>query len=148
MVREGLAMFNSLLNNSTLPALEQTVLFAHQRHQLLAGNLANIDTPDYKTRDVSVDEFRTQLKAAVQGTPADRTTYVPGKGFEPISKQQAIEQVRDVSKQILFHDGSDVSLEQQVTEIAKNQNMHNTAIALMRSQFQTLQVAIRESASA
>ncbi len=137
-----------MLNNSTLSALEQTVLFSHQRHQLLAGNLANIDTPDYKTRDLSVTEFHTQLKAAIESSPGDRAHYVPGRGMEPISKQQALEQVRDVSKQILYHDGSDVSLEQQVTQIAKNQNMHNTAIALMRSQFQTLQVAIRESASA
>ncbi len=141
-------MFNSLLNNSTLPALEQTVLFAHQRHQLLAGNLANIDTPDYKTRDISIDEFRKQLKAAVESSASERSVYVPGRGLEPVTKQEAIEQVRDISKQILYHDGSDVSLEHQVTEIAKNQNMHNTAIALMRSQFQTLQVAIRESASA
>ena len=140
-------MFNTLLNNSTLPALEQTALFSHQRHQLLAGNIANIDTPDYKTRDISVDDFRAQLKEAVS-TPSQRTTYVPGEGNVPVTKQEAIEQVRDVTKQILYHDGSDVSLEHQVTEIAKNQNMHNTAIALMRSQFQTLQVAIRESASA
>lgn len=141
-------MFNTLLNNSTLPALEQTALFSHQRHQILAGNIANIDTPDYKTRDISVDDFRAQLKQAVSSTPSQRTAYIPGEGNVPVTKQEAIEQVRDVSKQILYHDGSDVSLEHQVTEIAKNQNMHNTAIALMRSQFQTLQVAIRESASA
>lgn len=141
-------MFGSWLNNSSLPALEQTAVFAQKRHQLLAGNLANIDTPDYKTRDLSVTEFQTQLKAATSPAKPTATTYVPGKGMQPISQQQALEKVRDVSKQILYHDGGDVSLEEQVTEISKNQIMHNTAIALMRSQLQTLQVAIRESASA
>ena len=141
-------MFDSWLSNTTLPALEQTAAFAQRRHQLLAGNLANLDTPDYQTRDLSVSDFREQLRAATDPTKTQGTTYIPGKGQQPISWQEAIEKVRDVSKQILYHDGSDVSLEQQVTEISKNQSMHNTAIALMRSQFQTLQVAIRESASA
>lgn len=141
-------MFDSWLSNSTLPALEQTAVFAQKRHQLLAGNLANLDTPDYRTRDLSLTEFQSQLKAATNPSQSTATTYVPGKGHQPITQQQALEKARDVSKQILYHDGSDVSLEEQVTEISKNQSMHNTAIALMRSQFQTLQVAIRESASA
>ncbi len=141
-------MFSSWLSNSSLPALEQTAVFSQQRHQLLAGNLANLDTPDYKTRDLSLSEFQTQLKAATNPSKPGATNYVPGKGQQPITQQQALEKTRDVSKQILYHDGGDVSLEEQVTEISKNQIMHNTAIALMRSQFQTLQVAIRESASA
>lgn len=141
-------MFDSWLSNSTLPALEQTAVFAQKRHQLLAGNLANLDTPNYRTRDLSLTEFQAQLKAATDPSRSRATTYVPGKGQQSITQPQAIENARDVSKQILYHDGGDVSLEQQVTEISKNQSMHNTAIALMRSQFQTLQVAIRESASA
>ncbi len=141
-------MLDSWLSNSTLPALEQTAVFAQKRHQLLAGNLANLDTPDYQTRDLSLTEFQAQLKAATDPSKSSATIYVPGKGQQTITQQHAIEKARDVSKQILYHDGGDVSLEQQVTEISKNQSMHNTAIALMRSQFQTLQVAIRESASA
>ena len=141
-------MFDSWLSNSSLPALEQTAVFSQKRHQLLAGNLANLDTPDYKTRDLSLTEFQTQLKAITNPSKSNTTIYVPGKGQQPITQQQALEKARDVSKQILYHDGGDVSLEEQVTEISKNQIMHNTAIALMRSQFQTLQVAIRESASA
>ena len=141
-------MFDSWLSNSTLPALEQTAVFSQKRHQLLAGNLANLDTPDYQTRDLSLTDFQAQLKAATDPSKSSATTYIPGKGQQPITQQQALDKARDVSKQILYHDGGDVSLEQQVTEISKNQSMHNTAIALMRSQFQTLQVAIRESASA
>ncbi len=45
------------------------------------------------------------------------------------------QKARDVSKQILYHDGHDVSIEEQVTEAAKNQSMHNTAVALLKAQF-------------
>ena len=41
-------MIQGLFNSTTLPALEQTTVFAQRRHELLAGNIANIDTPDYR----------------------------------------------------------------------------------------------------
>ena len=135
-------MWSSWLNNSALPALEQTSAFAEKRHMLLAGNVANMDTPGYTTRDLSVDEFHSALKTALS---AQQATHMPGS--VSVDGPQAMEKVRDVSRQILYHDGSDVSLEEQVTQISKNQSMHNMAIALMRSQFQNLQVAIRESAA-
>lgn len=135
-------MWDAWLNNSTLPALEQSATFAQRRHMLLAGNIANLDTPDYKTRDLSVDDFHGTLKEAISVQQNPSSGHIPGQS--PAS-QTAMQRVRDVSKQILFHDGSDVSLEEQVTEISKNQGMHNMAIALMRSQFQNIQVAIRES---
>lgn len=132
-------MWDSWLNGSALPALEQSAAFAQKRHLVLAGNIANIDTPGYKTRDLSVEGFHEALKSAVEKPAGTTDRYgepmIPG----------TMEQVRDVSNQILYHDGSDVSLEEQVTEISKNQGMHDTAISLMRSQFRTLQVAIQGS---
>ena len=134
-------MWSSLLNSTAVPALEQTVNFSQKRHLLLASNLANLDTPDYQTRDISIDNFQTQLHKALQSPQATPSSYQT-----PADVQQAnFQKVRDVSKQIMLHDGSDVSLEEQVTEISKNQSMHNTAVALMRSQFQTLKAAIAES---
>ncbi len=136
-------MLTSLLNQSALPALEQTVGFAARRHSLLASNLANMDTPGYQTRDISVGDFQSTLKSAIESASAPTSRYET-----PTSVKQAnYAKVRDISNQILFHDGTDISLEQQVTEISKNQSMHNTAIALMRSQFSTLKAAISESAN-
>jgi len=52
--------------------------------------------------------------------------------------------VKDSMKSILYHDQSDVGLEQQVTELANNQFMHNMAVALMTAQFRQLETAISE----
>lgn len=141
-------MWSSLLSSTALPALEQTVNFSQKRHLLLASNLANLDTPDYQTRDVSIDNFQSELRSAIGRSQTASTPFAsPYTPYTSPADAQSdnFQQVRDVSKQILLHDGSDVSLEEQVTEISKNQAMHNTAIALMRSQFQTLKVAITES---
>ena len=132
-------MWSGWLTDSTIPALEQSISFAQRRHTLLAGNIANLDVPGYRTRDLSVEDFQQALQSSIA---AHRTSEHWSPGMP--SPQVAAEKVRDVQHQVLFHDGSDVGLEQQVTEISRNQLMHDTAIAPMRSQFQTLQVAIRD----
>jgi flagellar basal-body rod protein FlgB len=55
-----------------------------------------------------------------------------------------LQQVRQSIRSILYHDNSDVGLEQQVAEITKNQMMHDLALNIMRHQFQQLQTAIQE----
>ena len=137
-------MWNTWLSNSTIPALEQAIAFSQNRHLLLAGNIANLDTPDYKTRDLSVEDFHQQLREAIESENSigDNSDSIQSPGTRERIHTE-MQEVRDVSKQILYHDGSDVSLEHQVTEIAKNQGMHNTAIALIRSQFHKLQAAIQ-----
>jgi flagellar basal-body rod protein FlgB len=56
-------MLDSMFANSTLPMLEQVVGFTQARHGVLAGNIANLDTPGYRTRDLSPVEFQEQLKS-------------------------------------------------------------------------------------
>ncbi len=72
-------MLPSMLNNTTLPVLEQAVNFAQSRHGVLAGNIANIDTPGYKTRDLSPELFQESLKRALEKRDARSTQEVsPG----------------------------------------------------------------------
>ena len=153
-------MLPSLFNNSALESLEQTVEFSTRRHSVLAGNIANMDTPGYQTRDLPVKNFQESLKdlseakrKIAQGAPAH--TWETVSGNEPqlahyredllAAKNEASEHVYDSMRQVVYHDGSDDNLEVQVLEMSKNQTMHNMAIALLRSQFQTLKVAISES---
>jgi len=59
-------MLSSLFDSSTIPVLEQVVNFTQARHGILAGNIANLDTPGYKTRDLSPVEFQNRLKEAIE----------------------------------------------------------------------------------
>lgn len=152
--------------NSTLPVLEQVVQFAQARHGVLAGNLANLNTPGYKSRDLSTDAFKDSLRTAIDSTrktrsPGDAMIFghmAAGGGdagqltmgsvsevgfgrFDP----EALAGVRDSMRSIVYHDDRDVSLESQVTEISKNQGMHNLAITLMTSQYRLMRAAISET---
>jgi flagellar basal-body rod protein FlgB len=140
-------MWPNFLQNTTLPAVEQTIMFAERRHGLLAGNIANAGTPGYQTRDLSVEDFQKSLKEAIDSM---RSSEANGSGSgksspDGLSKAQAMKNVRESMKQILYHDGSDVGLETQVTEIAKNQSLHTTAVTVMRHQFQLLKMAVAGS---
>lgn len=132
----------NLFQSTAVPALEQSAAFAQRRHEVLAGNLANIDTPGYRSRDLSVDQFQQALAESIQ----QATQPSPGHALDQQAQPDFADGPRQAMEQVVFHDGSDVALERQVTAMAKNQHLHNLAVALMRSQFSILRAAIAERA--
>ncbi len=147
-------MLSSLFQSSTLPVLEQVVNFTEARHGVLAGNIANLDTPGYKTRDLSPEMFQQRLREAIETknqpiSPTmlgDVANLTPGEAIERQEAQQvaAFDKVRASTKGILRHDGVNVSMEKQVNEMMKNQQQHNLAIGIMSAQFRLLRAAITE----
>lgn len=140
-------MLPQMLSQGTLPVLEQAVNFAQARHGVLAGNIANIDTPGYKTRDLSPDLFQASLRRAIEKRDLQPTQELSPGVVSPRDRSdqlEAFDEVKQSTKHILYHDQSDVSLESQVTELAKNQGMHNMAISLLTHQFHLLEAAVTE----
>lgn len=130
-------MIENLFTSTAIPVMEQVAQFAQARHQVLAGNLANIDTPGYRTRDLPVEQFQNRLKQAmVERQHVDTAASAGG--------DKSLARVREGLGAIVHHDDSNVSVEQQVTEIAKNQLQHNLAMTVLGNQFRLLQAAISE----
>ncbi|GAA4456646.1 hypothetical protein [Novipirellula rosea] len=131
-----------IFKSTTIPALEQSLTFSERRHELLAGNIANLDTPGYRSRDLDESEFQNALAESIHDSRRTRPTDSIGA----VTRDDIYAGPRAASEQVVFHDGSDVSLEGQITEIAKNQHLHGLAITTMRSQFSLLRAAITERA--
>ncbi len=131
-----------LFESTTIPVLQEVIGFAQARHEVLVSNVANVNTPGYRGRDLSVDNFQQRLAEAIEALHETGETLSPGE----ISQREAasMQQVRETTRDILYHDGTDVGMEQQVLEISKNQYMHNMAISIMSTQFRMLQTAISE----
>ena len=119
-----------LFNNTAIDALQQTAVFAQNRHEVLAGNLANIDTPGYRSRDLDVDAFQDALATAIRepavapeagslGPANHGLSRVDAGG--PVTRNDPMDGPRKASEQVVFHDDSDVSIEHQVTRVAANQ---------------------------
>jgi flagellar basal-body rod protein FlgB len=135
-------MLSGMFQSTTIPVLQEVVNFAQSRQTVLAGNIANMDTPGYQVRDLSVEEFQARLRAAVEERHVPPAAVSPGElladpnaGLAEISKNP---------KSILCHDKSNVGAEYQVSEMVKNQMQHNLALALMTQQFRLLQTAVSE----
>lgn len=137
-------MMNNMFGATTIPVLEQVVNFAQTRHGILAGNIANLDTPGYRARDLSPEMFESRLKQAIddrelQSVPVSENQIVP-------SSRDPLAQLGSSLEDILYHDDSTGSLEKQVAAVSKNQIQHNLALTILSSQFRLLQAAITERA--
>jgi flagellar basal-body rod protein FlgB len=137
-------MFSGLFDNTTVPVLQEVASFAQARHHVLAGNIANADTPGYRVRDLSVDTFQQRLRDLIDSRRyGSEEVHSPGRTH--VSQEgDELRKVRESLKSVEFLDRSDVGMEQQVTEVAKNQYLHNMTLSIMNSQFRLLQTAISE----
>jgi len=136
-------MFNGLFQQTTIPVLGEVVNFAQLRHTTLAGNIANLDTPGYKFRDLSTEQFEQTLEKAIHARDKPADPYRPGK-YNPDIDDPFRATMAEHPHTLLRHDKCNVELEQQVSEMVKNQLKHNLALTIMRQQFQLLGTAIRE----
>ena len=135
-------MITPFINNTNLAVLENVMSFTQARHQVLAGNIANQDTPGYRVRDLSVETFQERLSEAIKAANHEQRPVTPGVVTRDYD--EAMREVKDSMKSILYHDDSNISLEQQVTEMSKNQMMHNMAVSIITSQFRLLETVISE----
>jgi flagellar basal-body rod protein FlgB len=125
-----------LMNQGSVPVLEQFAQFTDVRQNVLGEDIANVSTPDYVQKDLSLEKFQEVLRKKVD--KAD--SAAPGSvSFEDISMD-----VQNPNNEILFHDGNNRSMEQLMSDQAKNALMHNLAVELLRTQYAEIETAIKE----
>jgi flagellar basal-body rod protein FlgB len=152
-------MFDRLFDTSTIPLLAKMAAFTERRHEVLTGNIANISTPDYRTRDLPVGEFQAALAEAVSrrnvaGAPGQAGWSFLAQATEAAGAQPAAElfpqtlfrAAQGPPRTLTFQDGNNRSIEQEVMEITKNSMMQGVAIELMNAQMNRLQAVISERA--
>ena len=98
--------------------LEHFMTLLTERQKVVASNIANADTPGYKTQDI---DFQTELQNAASGlTPT--ASNVPGLKVK--------------------NDGNNVNLDRESRLLAENALRFNIASNLMRSQLKIVRMAI------
>jgi flagellar basal-body rod protein FlgB len=123
-------MIQVLFNQSnyvvTKKLLDATVL----RHQAIAGNLANVETPNYKRIDVA-PSFQTELVAAVKANDPDQIANLqsPSLSIDPM----AVASNRD---------GNSVNLEQEMLAMNENSLAHTLETQLITGTMLKLRMAI------
>ena len=127
-----------LLNQGNAPLLTQMLKFTAARHRLIAETVVNISTPGYRQKDLSLEGFQEALRRRVD----QRRESAPGAvGFDGIAEAAEVE---EPDRYILFHDGANRSVEQLMADQSKNAMMHNMVVELLRKQFSSLEMALKE----
>ncbi len=130
------------LIDSTTRLLQKSLDLREQRQQVIAGNIANAETPGYATRRV---RFEKQLQSALtRPTPAlpqyhPRHFPLGGKTFEQVQG----EVVRHPDRSG-FGDRNSVVVEDEMIALSENQILYEAAVKLTRRKLQLLKYAVND----
>jgi flagellar basal-body rod protein FlgB len=115
------------------PALEDLLSWNSKRQQALAANVANLDTPGYRSKDYS---FEQQLMSSISMT-ATSPRHIS------LSPEPSSARVFDVGTREKPN-GNNVDLEREMTEITKNGLQYITLVQYLTSKIKILRSAITE----
>jgi flagellar basal-body rod protein FlgB len=113
------------LETPTMQQLEHFLDLVTFRHELISSNLANVDTPGYRTQDIDFEGEMRLAEQRLQGDPASP-------------------QVQKVKGLIERPDGNNVSLDRETLALARVQLQYRAGVELLRNEIHTLQSAINE----
>ena len=94
------------------------------RQKLVAANIANADTPGFRTKDI---DFQAEFRNAANGAPPN---------------------VVDVSGLTVKNDGNNVSVDREARLLAENALRFSIASNFLRDQIKTVRMAIEGGSSA
>ncbi len=122
-----------------LSLLSSAIGLRAQRHQVLASNIANADTPNYKARDF---DFRAAMQTAAghRGGPATLAQtserHLPGSAAGGAA---ALQFRRETQSAV---DGNTVDMDVERAQIAENAMQYEILTRLISDKFQGLRAAM------
>lgn len=119
------------LFNTTFQTLDLALGAASKRQEVLANNLANVNTPGYKRLDVDFDGVLSQaVDAARTGDRSKLDALRPEVGQDDAVAVRA--------------DGNSVDVDQEMAFLAENNVRYNALVQLTQKQLDTLKYVISD----
>ena len=133
------------------------------RHKELVNNIANMDTPYYKAKDINIDEFKKVLGNAidarktshpwafrmgsgrdVQGRKGLDSLHMKGiKNLTEGDLSTGFNVLKRVDDTVMRHDQNNVIAEAEMSRLGKNASMHRAFVTLARNNFSMIESALR-----
>jgi flagellar basal-body rod protein FlgB len=123
----------SMIETPLMRGLERVLDQSAVRHQVIATNLANVDTPGYRTRDVR--PFAGEIEQAMAGgEPLFGEPSFAHPAFTPVAHE-----IRGLMER---PDGNNVSVDRESLLLAQNQLRFTVAVQFLKAEFHRLTSAI------
>ena len=122
-------MISALFNTPNYDAAKTMLDVTAMRHQAIASNLSNLETPNYKRIDIA-PAFETELKQALQSGDSQR--------LQTLHPTLAIDQTSTATNR----DGNSVVLENELLAMNQNTLSHTLETQMVTGQLLKLRMAI------
>ncbi|MDP2210431.1 MAG: flagellar basal body rod protein FlgB [Candidatus Aquicultor sp.] len=135
-------MIGKLFSGDTFVALQKGMDATSLRQQVISENIANINTPGYKKRDVL---FEGELKRALAKKYDSRMQQTDARhlpGGRSLAGVGARVDVLNATS--MREDGNNVDVDEEMTNLAENNIRFNTMAQLIASRFTGLKNVINE----
>ncbi len=126
--------------SETLNAMEAYMTRLTQRQQVVASNLANIDTPGYKTKDIS---FHATMQELLSADSMNLRTTQPEhtEAWIPAAPQVQAFEVQGLPERA---DKNNVDLDREMLKLSETAFGYSLITQMVRGKFRTLASAINE----
>ncbi len=108
--------------SSVTELLFQQLNFRGERQKVISSNIANIDTPDYKTKDLN---FKNQLEKSNEAHSLKLSTTHGMHMSLGVDMRDSNFDMYEVEGLVEQNDGNNVNLDTQMSEMSKNTIMFN-----------------------
>lgn len=125
------------LFDQTIQRLEVGLNYSAQRNEMIANNIANVDTPNYKAKDIV---FKDMLNHAMKNSVQAKRTHPK---HLPFTNDYAHFQTITKKNTVYSHNGNNVDIDKEMAELGKNQIYYRALIDRINGKFNTLQTVLR-----
>jgi flagellar basal-body rod protein FlgB len=127
------------LFSNTINLLDQALSYSSLKQKVISQNMANVDTPNYKAKDVS---FKSILKNEIGENLQTNRTDSRHIDFSNNTDSQSAAIITKQNVQY-NNNGNSVDMDQEMSDLAANQIYYNALIEQLNGKFSALQTVIR-----
>jgi flagellar basal-body rod protein FlgB len=118
-----------VINDDLIPLLEHSLTLLSRRQEIIAGNLANLDTPFYTRKDL---DFQKLLNSYLHGGPKVGLTlthvaHIPGNGMPG---------------GVIQDTGTTVDLDREMVEMAQNHLLFQASVQMLSKKLESLRTVL------
>ncbi|MFH2037243.1 MAG: flagellar basal body rod protein FlgB [Candidatus Zixiibacteriota bacterium] len=129
----------SVFGKIGIPLMSKLLDVSSLRHKLIAGNIANVSTPGYKSKDV---DFHGELQKAA-GNQKHLEGVRTNAAHLPVGKSTDSSPEIIVDKKSPSNGINNVDMDKEVAGMAENQIMYSIGARLLAMKFDGLRSAIK-----
>lgn len=134
-------MIQNLYNKGEL--MEKALNASWARNDIISQNLANVDTPKYKRKDVAFEELLNDSmgRAKLEGSLSDKRHIAINTRDVDRVEPVIIDDNSDLSMRI---DGNNVDIDREMANLAKNTIKYNALVQMINSNYTKIKNVIAE----